>query len=118
MRQAGQGAAFLKKAFHAVAESADVIGGDDRFGFAFAPQSEAVGNVFLDRDLLAGRIPGEVHDGKTAERKLAVYRVLLQQVAAGKRLIGLLRHGSRGYDANSGIFGRVVRPVKPEIPQK
>ncbi|EKE17309.1 MAG: hypothetical protein ACD_10C00508G0001, partial [uncultured bacterium] len=58
VRQAGQGAAFLKKAFHAVTEGADVVGGDDWFGLASAAQSQAVGNVFLDRNLFAVWVRG------------------------------------------------------------
>jgi hypothetical protein len=58
-----------------------VLGRDDRLDFAFAAQGQAVGQVFLDRDLLALRIGGQIDDRKTAERKLAVYRVLLELVA-------------------------------------
>ncbi len=83
VRQAGQGAAFLEEALHAVAEGALVIGRDQRLDFPFAAQGEAVGQIFLDRDTIAFAVGRQIDDRKTAQRKLTGYRVFLQLVAGG-----------------------------------
>jgi hypothetical protein len=81
MRQAGQGAAFLEEALHAVAEGTEVFGGNDRVDFTARAQGQTVRQVFLDGNLAAGGVGGQIDNGKAAKRKLAVYCVLFQQVA-------------------------------------
>ena len=109
VRQRGQGPAFLEKAFHAVAEGAQVVFGDDRAGLAMGTQGEGVGQVFLDGDFLAVRVASQVDDGKAAERELALDGVLFQRKAAGQGSVGLFRHESRGYDA-------IKRPLSVVLP--
>ena len=60
-----------------------MVGRNHRPNLALGSQGQAVGQVFLDGDEFPVRVRGEVDDRKTAERKLAVYRVLLQRVTTG-----------------------------------
>ncbi len=62
-----QGAAFLEKALHPMAEGRQVILGDGRRDLAGAAQRQRIGQVFLDGHRLAVLVVGEIDDRKTAK---------------------------------------------------
>jgi hypothetical protein len=97
VRKAGQRPTFFEKAFHAVAESRQMIFADDRRRLSLTAQGQRIGQVLLDGDALSLRVDSDIDDRKAAQRKLVLDAILVELETGRKGVVRLLRHPCQGY---------------------
>ena len=96
MADARQGAAFLEKALHAIAEGGLLVARQGHHRAQLAAPHHAAGKIFLDGHRLAVGVEGQVDQGKPAAADPAIDDVLAQVIAVGQGFGQLGSHVAAG----------------------
>ena len=117
MRQAGQGAAFLEKALHAVAKGAH---GSEAICGLISPARRTKARLLGRYSLIATCRPSDPGQDrrwkKPAQRRLAFDRVFLKLETVRQGVVGLLGHQVPGMMQSPSHFRVLGSTCKAEIP--